>query len=240
MKPRRRFLLALGLFCAAAAWMHDKAPPRAPAPQAALADAEIAVPAAPPPPAPRPIVPTAPPDLDPAGALSPALARDLYHYNDLKKAVLFPDDLDRMTAETFAGRQMLTLAARFLAQSSQANAYSSEDEDMRMTLVDYIGDAALGRFSYEDRAEASRLLRALLEKPLALDGKESRQAKSLIGDRIDLMASYTQLDRDEARAFLDRHRGEPLHQHLLVGYSNGLYRLGLPNDEIAAGVAEAR
>ena len=246
MKPRYRIGVAIGLVGLGTAWIYcrDSAPtsasppPSAPAPVTSMAPP----PTAPPPTASpsRPGTIAAAPDSSDANTLVPALKQELYRYNEEKKLTVFRDDLDRKAAASFAGKDMFTVAARFLTESFRQEAYSSEDEDMRMALVDYVGDAALGRFSFEDRDEARRLLLWLLDTPLSLASAENRQAKSLIGDRIDLMAYYTQLDIGEAKEYLLRHRNQVVYKYLEEGYSNGLFWLGRGKVEIDQKLAEAR
>lgn len=242
MRPRDKLaVVALALLTGVTVWLHDRDRKLTRMSHTSSDDTEINAPARPaPPPAPESLAAMVQPHGDDAGALSPALKQALYEYNEVKKTLLFRDDLDREAAARFAGKNMLTVAARFLTESSQEDAYSSEHEDMRVTLIDYVGDASLGRFSFEDRGQASLLLRWLLDMPLSLPGKDGRQVKSLIGDRIDLMAYYTQLDIGRANEYLVRHRGEDIYKHLEVGYSNGLYWLGYGEEEIERALADTR
>ncbi|MDI1449862.1 hypothetical protein [Polyangium sp. 6x1] len=241
MKPRRaRILGVVGLVAVGVAWLQgdDELTPVGVAPKDTV---EVG---SPPPPAPAPrSAPAArltPPPEKEERSLSPALREQLHAYNDLKKRTLFPADLDGKLEAIFAGKDMLAIAGRFLSDSALQEAYVSEDEDMRITLVDYVGDAALGRFSFEDETQARQLLLRLLDMPLLLSGKELRQAKSLMGDRIELMAYYTQIDGEGAKAYLVRHRGQDVYEHLAKGYSNGLYALGHGAAEIEGALAEAR
>jgi len=167
-----------------------------------------------------------------APELTPELREALQKYVDMKQEEIGPEELSQQATASFAGKGMLMIAQQFIPQGSESDTFVKEEADTRVLLIDYLGDAALGRFDYEDREKAQAILFWLLDLPISIEGKEKLQGRALLGARVGLMAYYTQTNAEAGKAYLLRHRGEKIYGPLEAGYATGLSWLGRSQDEV--------
>jgi len=158
--------------------------------------------------------------------------KDLEAYNTEKKNTVFFKDTKITTfGPDYASKRMLERASLFISKQIDRPRYSSTNENLSILLVDYLVDAAKGKIEFEnpDQAKATiiNLLFKNLEKGLGdLKGLSKDDKKFFIGNKIDLMAAYTQVDKEGAKELLQEQKekvSKKEYKYLADGYENGIY-----------------
>ena len=155
----------------------------------------------------------------------------LLSFSKIKATTPFKNELSKKAQALFP-EPILRPLYNFILTSSKEIHHSNEEERIRMAALDYLGEVALGRIEYEDQNNAQEMVFDLLQLKPDTMIKDRTQKQSHIGDKMDLMAIYTQIEPESALDYIHQHKESKLSKHLKTAYSNGLFFLGLPLSEI--------
>jgi hypothetical protein len=123
-------------------------------------------------------------------------------------------------------KNLLLEIQSFLIHSFKNKKFNSQNEKLKMISFDFLRDLALNKTQIEHSIKAKEIIENLRERIKIKKTFDKRQQKSLLGDKIDLMAIKTQIDQKMAFEDLLSHQNDPHFKYLIIGYLNGLYFLG--------------
>ena len=156
----------------------------------------------------------------------------LVKYNNDRKSRVIMSGLSNILESDFKNKKMITKIRSYFDLALKEKSFNSQIESTRMLMIDYLGDVILGNIIFEKEEEAFNVLLDLLKKDTINPKMDDRQKKSMIGDKMEMMAYYTQFAEDQAYLYLQQEKGSPYFSYLKTGFINGLYFKGLSKKEL--------
>lgn len=172
-----------------------------------------------------------PNETTPVFKVDEKLKSSLLRFNELKKATLFKETMSKKAEKLFSYPMIMHFTGH-IRKSYSETGFNSEDEKVRMAMIDYIGETALGNIDGEDQSLAQDLIHDLLAEDVSFGSMHKAMKQSVVGDKMDLMAYLTQMNKDDALDYLHLQKNSELIPHLKVGFKNGLYFKGVAISEI--------
>lgn len=166
------------------------------------------------------------------------LRDSLIKYNQDRKSRVIMSGQSDVLAPEFKNKQMLHRIQSYFKLALKEKSFNSANEDIRMLMIDYLGDVILGNITFEDQDKALDIVFNLLTKDTSHFGMDNRQKKSMIGDKMELMSYYTQYNEDQAYTYLLSEKGSKYFSHLKTAFINGLYFKGITKSELKDKMAE--
>jgi len=162
----------------------------------------------------------------------------LIKYNNDRKARVIMSGLSNILEGYFKNKKMITKIKSYFDFALKEIKFNSQIENTRMLMIDYLGDVILGNINFEREEEALTVLLNILKKDTITPEMDHRQKKSMIGDKMELMAYYTQFAEDQAYLYLQQEKGTPYFNYLKTGFVNGLYFKGLSKKDLKEKMAD--